>query len=354
MDNILELVYVIAQEKGIEEELVFEYLEQGLKASFKKQFGDEKLLEVHVSRDTGRIDMSIDYTVVEEVEDDQKEISLGDARKVDPQIQVGDIYKEVVDPMKFGRNSVRVAAQSLYQNILVAERDSIYKYYKDKEGELITAKVQRFYRGNVYVDLGKTDGIIPPTEQIPGEEYEPGKRLKMILTEVRRTNKDPVIHLSRKHNDLVKRLFELEVPEIFEGELIIRGIAREAGSRTKIAIESMNENIDTLGACVGPGGSRVMAIVDELGGEKIDIIEYSSDPEIYIENALKPAKVVRIISLDEKRVRAVVPDYQLSLAIGKEGQNARLAARLTGWRIDIKSETQMEEMIHESEENTPS
>ncbi len=342
MENILELIEVISKEKGIEKEKIFEYVEMGLKASFKKQFGENKECNLNIDRNTGKINLSIVKTVVKKVEDENREISLSEARKTFPGYQEGDQFLIEVDPMEFGRNSARAAAQSLYQNILIAEREILYNFYKEKQRELVNGVVQRTYNKNVYVNLGKIDGILPIKEQIPGEQYEVGQRIKVLITDVTKTNKDPIVHLSRTHPDLIKRLFELEVPEIYEGDIIIKSIAREPGHRTKIAIENKNELIDTLGACVGPSGTRVKAIVDEISGEKIDIIEYDKDPEIYISNALKPAKVNEVAIIEDNSAMAIVPDFQLSLAIGKDGQNARLAAKLTGWKIDIKSQSQVD------------
>lgn len=352
MDNILELVDLIAKERNIEKEKVYEYLELALKASVKKQFKDVKEVRVDLCKDEGKLDIYIEKVIVEEVLDNVNEISLTEAKSFDKSLNIDDIYLEKVDPLDFGRNSARVAAQSIYQNILIAERQSTYNYFKEKEKELINGVIQRVYKNDVYVNLGKIDGILKPNDRIDTEEYIQSKRIRCFIKEVVETNTEPVVLLSRNHPDLIKRLFEMEVPEIYEGDLIIKNIAREAGSRTKIAVYTENDKLDPVGTCVGPNGARVEAVVNEINGEKIDIVEYDKDPIVFIENALKPAKVITIKEIEPQSALAIVPDYQLSLAIGKKGQNARLAAKLTGWKIDIKSESEVENGDGEKEATT--
>ena len=255
------------------------------------------------------------------------------------------LFRSEITPKDFGRIAAQTAKQVVIQRIKDAERDVIFDEFINRENEIITGQIQRISKNNVYIDLGKTEGVLPPSEQIEGEEYKQGDRLKLIITEVKKTTKGPQIVLSRTHVNLIKRLFELEVPEINEGIVEIFSISREAGSRTKIAVYSKDPDVDPLGACVGFKGSRVKAIVDELNGEKIDIVIWDKNIEEFIANSLSPSKVVKVIPSDkEKSTLVIVPDYQLSLAIGKEGQNARLAAKLTNWKIDIKSESQYNEL----------
>ncbi len=353
MENLVELVNLVANERQIEESLVFDSLEAALEAAIKKQYGENRNVVLNIDRETGEIESYFELTVVDEIEDDKNEILLSDAKEIDKNYEVGDIVRKELDFKQFSRISAKSATSSIYQAILTAERRSKYLQYKEREREIVNGVVQRSYRDTVYVNIGRVEGILKKSSQLPDDDYSNGSRIKCYIQEVNETNMEPEIILSRTHPDLVKRLFELEVPEILEGDLIIKSIAREAGSRTKIAVYSEVEKIDALGACVGPAGSRVDSIVNELKGEKIDIIEYSNDPKIFIENALKPAKIVDVKIVDENSVIAVVPDYQLSLAIGQKGQNARLAVKLTDWKIDIKSESQMEE-INENKEDPAS
>ena len=338
----------LESEKGIREDVILEALETALISSYKKNYGTSQTVDVTIDRDTGEISVSAEKTVVDEVMDDQMEISLEDAKKINPRLEIGDIYYEAINPEKFGRIAAQTARQVVIQRIKDAEREVIYDDYADRENEIITCDVQRVSKGNVFVDLGKTEAILPVSEQTPGESYTQGDRYKMLILEVNRQPKGPQIVLSRSHPNLVRRLFELEVPEIHDGVVEIYSVAREAGSRTKLAVFSKDEEVDPLGACVGFKGSRVKTIVDELHDEKIDIVIYEKDIATFIGNALSPSKVVEVfINHREKAAMVVVPDYQLSLAIGKEGQNARLAAKLTNWKIDIKSETQFSEYLDE-------
>ncbi len=336
----------IEREKGISKDIIFDALESALISSYKKNFGSSQNVLVEMDRDTGEVDVFATKDVVEdnEVEDESLQISLNAAKEINANYEVGDVVKIGITPKDFGRIAAQTAKQVVIQRIKDAERDVIFDDFINRENEIITGQIQRIAKNNVYIDLGKTEGILPPSEQINGEEYSQGERKKLLILEVKKTTKGPQIVLSRANTGLVKRLFELEVPEIEEGIVEIYSVSREAGSRTKIAVFSKNPDVDALGSCVGFKGARVKAIVDELNGEKIDIIIWSKEPAEFIANSLSPSKVVKVIPNEKERSAiVVVPDYQLSLAIGKEGQNARLAAKLTNWKIDIKSETQYKE-----------
>lgn len=338
----------LENEKGVKKDIIFDALEAALMSSYKRNFGTNQNVEVKINREDGHIDVFANREVVEEVEDELLQISIDDAKKINHKYELGDIYKETINPKDFGRIAAQTAKQVVIQKIKDAERDIIYDEFLDRENELITGLIQRSSKGYVYVELGNTEGILPPGEQIKGEDYSHGNRYKMLLLEVKKTSKGPQIILSRSHPNLIKRLFEIEVPEIHDGIVEIYSIAREAGSRTKIAVFSRDEEVDPLGACVGYKGSRVKAIVDELDDEKIDIVIYDKTIEKFIANALSPAKVEKVfINEKEKSALVIVPDFQLSLAIGKEGQNARLAAKLTNWKIDIKSNEQFENYLEE-------
>jgi N utilization substance protein A len=341
--ELFEALGDIVKEKGIDKELVFSALESALTSAYKKNYGT--MTKVLVNRESGEIKIYAQKKVVEEVEDNSLEISLEDAKKINVRYELGDIVDIEVTPKDFGRVAAQNVKQNVVQKIREAERQIIYKEFVEKENDIITGIIQKKEKQNVLVDLGKIETLLTPTEQMQSEEYNHGDRLKFYVVEVKWTPKGPNIVLSRTHPGLVKRLFEIEVPEIFEGVVEIKSIAREAGSRTKIAVHSRDENVDATGACVGPKGIRVQNIVNELKGEKIDIVKWSKSPAEFIANALSPAKVVDVrINEDEKSARVVVQDYQLSLAIGKEGQNARLAAKLTGWKIDIKSQSQVSQV----------
>lgn len=343
--DFIEALYEIEREKGISREIIFEALESALISSYKKNFGSAQNVLVEMNRETGDVKVFATKDVVEIVEDELLEISLEEAKELDEKLELGDLIKIEITPKNFGRIAAQTAKQVVIQRIKDAERDVIYDEFINRENEIITGQIQRISKNNVYIDLGKTEGILPPSEQIEGEEYNQGDRLKLIIIEVKKTTKGPQIVLSRAHTGLVKRLFELEVPEISEGIVEIFSVSREAGSRTKIAVYSKDPDVDPLGACVGFKGSRVKAIVDELNGEKIDIVIWSKNIDEFIANSLSPSKVINVIANEkEKTALVVVPDYQLSLAIGKEGQNARLAAKLTNWKIDIKSESQYQEL----------
>jgi len=348
--EFIEALEEIEKSKGISKEIIFEALEAALISSYKKNFGTAQNVEVKVDRDTGKVSVYAKKKVVDIAGDSLLEIDLEEARKIDEKYKIGDIATVEVTPRNFGRIAAQTAKQVVMQRIKDAERDVIYDEFINRENEIITGLVQRISKNNVYIDLGKTEGILPPSEQIQGEVYNQGDRLKLYILEVKKTTKGPQIILSRSHPGLVKRLFELEVPEIHEGIVEIYAISREAGSRTKVAVYSKDPNVEPVGACVGIKGSRVKAIVDELNGEKIDIVIWSKNIEEFIANSLSPSSVIHVEANEKtKSALVVVPDYQLSLAIGKEGQNARLAAKLTNWKIDIKSESQYKESLKKSD-----
>ncbi|WP_341877226.1 transcription termination factor NusA [Defluviitalea saccharophila] len=344
----------LAKEKGIDKELLIEAIETSLVSACKKNFGTSQNIKVIIDRENGDVSVYAQKTVVEEVENDALEISLEDAKKIKVNYEIGDIVDIEVTPKNFGRIAAQTAKQVVVQRIREAEREIIYNQYITKEKDIITGIIQRKERKNVIINLGKTEAILPPNEQIVGEEYNFNSRIKVYVLEVKQTTKGPQINVSRTHPELVKRLFEQEVPEVYEGIVEIKSIAREAGSRTKMSVYSKDPEVDPVGACVGQNGQRVNVIVNELRGEKIDIIQWSEDPKEYIAAALSPSKVLEVsVNEEDKSAKVVVPDYQLSLAIGKEGQNARLAAKLTGWRIDIKSESQAKKIgfIEEKKED---
>ena len=344
--GFLDALKELAAEKGVEEEVLFDAIEAALISAYKRNFGSAQNVRVVLDRHTGAYHVYAIKTVVEEVEDDILEISLAQARTIRAEYEPGDIIEIEVTPANFGRIAAQAAKQVVVQRVREAERGIIYEEFMSREGDIITGLVSRVENRNVFIDLGKTEAILMPAEQIAGETYEHGDRIKAYIVEVKRTSKGPQIVVSRTHPGLLKRLFELEVPEIQEGIVEIKSVAREPGMRSKIAVWSKDEDVDPVGSCVGHKGMRVQAIVDELGSEKIDIVKWNEDSAKFIANALSPAKVVSVaVNEDEKVSRVVVPDYQLSLAIGKEGQNARLAAKLTGWKIDIKSETQAKDDV---------
>lgn len=348
--EFIEALEELEKQKGISMDVLIDALEAALISAYKRNFGSLQNVRVSIDRTSGEIKVYARKTVVEQVEDDRTDISIEVARQRDPRYELGDIVEIEVTPRDFGRIAAQTAKQVVVQRIREAERGLIYEEFSNREGDIVTGIVQRQDQKNVYIDLGKTEAILGPTEQIPGEEYRHADRLKTYIVEVKKTTKGPQIMVSRTHPGLLKRLFELEVPEIHDGIVELKSVAREAGARSKVAVYSRDENVDPVGACVGPKGMRVQTIVNELKGEKIDIVKWSQDPAKFVANALSPAKVVDVRIYEESKVaRVVVPDYQLSLAIGKEGQNARLAAKLTSWKIDIKSESQMEELIASGE-----
>jgi len=336
----------LGREKGIAPEILFDAIEAALISAYKRNFSSAQNVRVALDRETGEIHVYARKNVVEEVTDPRLEISLAEAQEIDPRYTLEDVVELEVTPKNFGRIAAQTAKQVVVQRIREAARGIIYEEYSNRESDIVTGIVQRIEAKNVFVDLGKAEAILPPSEQIPGEVYRHSDRIKTYIIEVKKPPKGPQILVSRPHPGLLKRLFELEVPEIHDGIVEIKSVAREPGLRSKIAVHSRDENVDPVGACVGHKGMRVQTIVNELKGEKIDIVKWNADPAKYIANALSPAKVGAVdVNETEKVSRVVVPDYQLSLAIGKEGQNARLAAKLTGWKIDIKSESQVQVLL---------
>jgi len=336
----------LGKEKGIAPEILFDAIEAALISAYKRNFSSAQNVRVSLDRDNGEIHVYARKTVVDSSKDPRLEISLDEARAIDPRYDLEDVVEMEVTPKNFGRIAAQTAKQVVVQRIREAERGIIYEEFSSRESDIVTGIVQRIEQKNVYIDLGKAEAILTPSEQIPGEIYRHGDRLKTYIIEVKKTTKGPQILVSRTHPGLLKRLFELEVPEIHDGIVEIKSVAREPGLRSKISVHSRDENVDPVGACVGHKGMRVQTIVNELKGEKIDIVKWNTDPAKYIANALSPAKVITVdVNETEKTSRVIVPDYQLSLAIGKEGQNARLAAKLTSWKIDIKSESQVQAPI---------
>lgn len=345
MSELMLALEQIEKEKGISREVIIEAIEKSLLDACKKDFGKSDNITVNMDRETGAIEVHAAKTVVEEVTDDATEISLEKALMISSKHAVGDIVNVEITPKNFGRIAAQQARSVIVQTIKEEEKKALYEHFYCKEKDVVTGVVQRYVGKNISVSLDdKMDALLMENEQIKSEHYRPTDRIKLYIVEVKETNKGPKVIVSRTHPELVKRLFEKEVTEVADGTVEIKSISREAGSRSKIAVWSNDSNVDPVGACVGMNGNRVNAIVDDLKGEKIDIITWSEDPAIFIENSLSPSKVVSVdVNEEEKSARVVVPDYQLSLAIGKEGQNARLAARLTGYKIDIKSESQARE-----------
>lgn len=346
--ELIQALEQLEKEKGIEKDVLIEAIEAALISAYKRNFGSTQNVRISIERDTGDVRVFALKRVSLTPEDENGDISLDEAKAINSAYEEEDIAEIEVTPRKFGRIAAQTAKQVVMQRIREAERGIIFDEFSNKEGDIVTGIIQRSERKNVIIDLGKTEAVMSPSEQTMGEEYRFNDRLKTYIVEVKKTTKGPQIIVSRTHPGLVKRLFELEVPEIHDGTVEIKSISREAGSRTKIAVFSRDANVDPVGACVGQKGTRVQAIVDELRGEKIDIIKWSNSAEEYIASSLSPAKVVRVdVSDDGRSARVIVPDFQLSLAIGKEGQNARLAAKLTGWKIDIKSESQLRAAIEQ-------
>ena len=334
----------LAKEKNISMDVLIETIENSLLIACKNNYGKAENASVEIDKATGEYHVYLAKTVVDEVMDHVEEISVTDAQNINGKHQVGDIVRVEVKSKDFGRIAATAAKNTITQKIREEERKVLYEEYYELQHKVVTGVVTRFSGNNIHVNLGKLEGFLSESEQVKGEYYKPQDRIKVYIVEVKTSNKGPRILVSRTHPELVKKLFEEEVSEVRDGIVEIKSISREAGSRTKIAVWSNDEDVDPVGACVGQNGTRVNAIVNELRGEKIDIVEWDENPAYLIENALSPAKVVAVVAdADEKSARVVVPDYQLSLAIGKEGQNARLAARLTGFKIDIKSETQARE-----------
>ena len=360
-DEVILALKAIVEEKGISEQMLFETLEDALIAAFKKNYANSgnQNVRVRIDRETGEIKVFALRQVVEEVFDEEEEISLEEAQAINKKYELLDFVEKEVTPENFARVAAQAAKQIVTQRIKEAERSILYNEYHEKEFDVIQGTVQRKDKGNIYIDLGKSETVLTPSEQIPGEKFEFNDKILLYIVEVKQNPKGPMISVSRTHPGLVKRLFEKEVPEIYDGIVEIKSISREAGSRTKIAVSSNDPEVEPMGACVGPRGTRVQRIVNELRNEKIDIIRWSKDPKEFIANALSPAKVLDVLIEESgNSCKVIVDENQLSLAIGKEGQNVRLAAKLTGWKIDIKSkkqydlevQTKAEAKVHEAEE----
>ncbi|QOY34513.1 transcription termination factor NusA [Anaerobacillus isosaccharinicus] len=343
--DFMEALTTLEKEKGIGKEIIIEAIEAALISGYKRNFNQAQNVRVDINRKNGSIRVFARKQVVEEVFDSRLEISEDAAKAMNPQYEVDDIVEIEVTPKDFGRIAAQTAKQVVTQRVREAERGIIYADFIDREEDIMTGIVQRQDSRFIYVDLGKVEALLPLSEQMPNETYKHNDRIKAYITKVEKTTKGPQILISRTHPGLLKRLFELEVPEIFDGTVELKSVAREAGDRSKVAVHAENPEVDPVGSCVGPKGQRVQTIVNELKGEKIDIVQWSEDPVEYVANALSPAKVVQVkVNEEEKMTQVIVPDYQLSLAIGKRGQNARLAAKLTGWKIDIKSQSEAESL----------
>ncbi|MFO7819214.1 MAG: transcription termination factor NusA [Halanaerobacter sp.] len=342
--ELIQALEEIEKDKGIPKDMLLEAIKAALKSAYGKSgLGSKANAEIEIDEDNGEVHVYSSKEVVEEVEDEESQISLEEAQNKSKDAELGQQLKIEVTPANFGRIAAQTARQVVIQRIREAERDILYQEFVTREGEILTGIVQRYHDDNVIIDLGRTEALLIPREQIPNEDYESNERIKVYIVEVEQTTKGPNILVSRTHPGLLKELFKLEVPEIGDGTVNIKSVAREAGFRSKIAVNSADDDVDAVGACVGPNGQRVRSIVNELNGEKIDIVEWNAGIETFISNALSPAEVVEVNIDSEEVAQVVVPDYQLSLAIGKEGQNARLAAKLTGWKIDIKSESEVED-----------
>nr|WP_295970386.1 transcription termination factor NusA [uncultured Bacillus sp.] len=338
--ELLDALVLLEKEKGISRDVIIEAIEAALISAYRRNFNQAQNVRIDIHLGNGIMRVFARKEVVEEVFDPRLEISLGDALKINPNYQINDIVELEVTPKDFGRIAAQTAKQVVTQRVREAERGIIYSEFIDREEDIMTGIVQRTDPKFIYVSLGKIEAILPSNEQMPNEKYKPHDRIKVFLTKVEKTTKGPQIYVSRTHPGLLKRLFEIEVPEIYDGTVEIKSVAREAGDRSKISVHSDSPEVDPVGSCVGPKGTRVQAIVNELKGEKIDIVKWSSDPVMFVANALSPSRVLDVIvHEEEKATTVIVPDFQLSLAIGKRGQNARLAAKLTGWKIDIKSES---------------
>lgn len=342
--ELLDALTLLEKEKGISRDVIIEAIEAALVSAYRRNFNQAQNVRIDLNLGNGTMRVFARKEVVDEVFDPRLEISVEDAQKINPNYQVEDVVEMEVTPKDFGRIAAQTAKQVVTQRVREAERGIIYSEFIDREEDIMTGIVQRTDPKFIYVSLGKIEAILPANEQMPNEHYKPHDRIKVFITKVEKTTKGPQIFVSRTHPGLLKRLFEIEVPEIYDGTVEIKSVAREAGDRSKISVHSDNAEVDPVGSCVGPKGTRVQAVVNELKGEKIDIVKWSSDPVVFVANALSPSKVLDVIvNEDDKATTVVVPDYQLSLAIGKRGQNARLAAKLTGWKIDIKSETDARE-----------
>jgi len=352
--ELLDALTVLEKEKGISREVLIEAIEAALISAYRRNFNQAQNVRIDLNLGNGSMRVFARKEVVDEVFDPRLEISLEDAQRINPNYQVEDVVELEVTPKDFGRIAAQTAKQVVTQRVREAERGIIYSEFIDREEDIMTGIVQRQDPKFIYVSLGKIEAILPANEQMPNEHYKPHDRIKVFITKVEKTTKGPQIFVSRTHPGLLKRLFEIEVPEIYDGTVEIKSVAREAGDRSKISVHSDNAEVDPVGSCVGPRGTRVQAVVNELKGEKIDIVKWSEDPVVFVANALSPSKVLDVIvTEEEKATTVIVPDYQLSLAIGKRGQNARLAAKLTGWKIDIKAEAEARELGIYPRDNEP-
>lgn len=343
-NELLLATEYLEKEKKIPREVLIDAIEAALITAYKKNYDSARNVRVELNMDEGTFKVIARKNVVEEVNDHRDEVELSTALVKNPAYEVGDIYEENVTPQDFGRVGAQAAKQAVMQRLRDAEREILYDEFIDKEDDIMTGLIDRVDHRYVYVNLGRTEAVLSEAERSPNEKYIPNERIKVYVNKVEQTTKGPQIYVSRSHPGLLKRLFEQEVPEIFDGTVIVKSVAREAGDRSKISVYSDNPDIDAVGSCVGSKGARVEAVVDELGGEKIDIVQWDEDPKVFVKNALSPSQVLEVIVDEEEQATiVVVPDYQLSLAIGKRGQNARLAAKLTGWKIDIKSESDARE-----------
>ncbi|OIK13938.1 transcription termination/antitermination protein NusA [Bacillus sp. MUM 116] len=343
--ELLDALTILEREKGISRDVLIEAIEAALISAYRRNFNQAQNVRIDLNLQTGSMRVFARKEVVDQVFDPRLEISIEDARRINPNYQVEDIVEMEVTPKDFGRIAAQTAKQVVTQRVREAERGIIYSEFIDREEDIMTGIVQRLDSKFIYVSLGKIEALLPVNEQMPNERYKPHDRIKVFITKVEKTTKGPQIFVSRTHPGLLKRLFEIEVPEIYDGTVEIKSVAREAGDRSKISVHSDNHEVDPVGSCVGPKGTRVQAVVNELKGEKIDIVKWSDDPVVFVANSLSPSKVLDVmVNEADKATTVVVPDYQLSLAIGKRGQNARLAAKLTGWKIDIKSETEAREL----------
>ena len=350
--ELFDALNYLSKEKGIDKDLLMEALEAALISAYKKNFKSASNVRVALDEETGKMQVFSRKEIVEEVFDPQEEISIDQAKEIDPSYEVEDVVEVEVTPRDFGRIAAQAAKQVVTQRVREAERSVIFSEYQEREDDIMNGIIQRVDPRFVYIDLGKVEAKLAESERMATETYRVHDRIKVYVTKVENTNKGPQVYVSRTHPGLLKRLFETEVPEIYDGTVEIKSVAREAGDRSKISVYAADEEIDPVGSCVGQRGQRVQTVVDELKGEKIDIVEYSDDPIVYVSNALSPSKVTKVIVDEEnKATTVIVPDNQLSLAIGKRGQNARLAAKLTGWKIDIKSESDAKEQGIVSDED---
>jgi N utilization substance protein A len=354
MEMALNLVHIIDQvgkDKGIDKEVLIEALKSAMLKAAEKRFGPNKDIEAHYQEEQGEIELFLFKSVVDEVKELDLEISFEDARKLDPEAVVGDSLGVKLDSSEFGRIDAQTAKQIIIQKVREAERENVFKEYSEKKGEIVTGIVQRFDKGDIIVDLGRTEAVLSKKEQVRREGYRQGDRIRGMVYDVKSEARGPQVVLSRTHPGFIIKLFQMEVPEIYEGIVEIKAAAREPGDRAKIAVISNNSDVDPVGACVGVKGSRVQAVVQELKGEKIDIVHWSDEPAVFAKNTLSPAQISKVIVDEaEHSLEVLVPDDQLSLAIGKKGQNVRLAAKLTGWKIDIRTESEAQKEAISPEE----